>query len=74
MMNEKDIAETAYKNGFNEGFRQGIMQPIKTLHGELTKKEGRLVYCSECKYQYDCERTYLGACTDGKEWGDKDEL
>ena len=29
----------------------------------------KYVECQNCKYQYDCERTYLGGCTDGKEWG-----
>lgn len=27
--------------------------------------------CKNCKDMYDCERTYLGGCTDGKEWEDK---
>ncbi len=26
------------------------------------------IECKDCAYQYDCERTYLGGCTDGKEW------
>lgn len=33
----------------------------------------KYVECQNCKYQYDCERTYLGGCTDGKEWEEEDE-
>ena len=34
----------------------------------------KYVECQNCKYQYDCERTYLGGCTDGEEWSeDEDE-
>lgn len=29
--------------------------------------------CHNCRYQYDCERTYLGGCTDGQEWGNEDD-
>lgn len=25
------------------------------------------VECYNCNYKWDCERTYLGGCTDGKE-------
>lgn len=28
----------------------------------------KYVECQNCKEQYDCERTYLGGCTDGKQW------
>lgn len=28
----------------------------------------KYVDCHNCQNQYDCERTYLGGCTDGKEW------
>ena len=28
----------------------------------------KYVNCKDCKEQYDCERTYLGGCTDGKAW------
>lgn len=31
----------------------------------------KYVDCHNCKEQYDCERTYLGGCTDGKEWEEK---
>ena len=31
----------------------------------------KYVECHNCKEQYDCERTYLGGCTDGKEWEEK---
>lgn len=34
----------------------------------------RYVDCHNCKYMYDCERTYLGGCTDGEEWEDDNEL
>ena len=32
---------------------------------------GKYVECQNCQEQYDCERTYLGGCTDGKEWEEK---
>lgn len=28
----------------------------------------KYVECENCKKMYDCERTYLGGCTDGEEW------
>ncbi len=31
----------------------------------------KYVECQNCQEQYDCERTYLGGCTDGKEWKEK---
>lgn len=31
----------------------------------------KYVNCKDCKEQYDCERTYLGGCTDGKAWEKK---
>ena len=31
----------------------------------------KYVECQNCQEQYDCERTYLGGCTDGKEWEEK---
>lgn len=37
---------------------------------ELTCNNCKLVECNNCKHQYDCERTYLGQCTDGEEWGE----
>lgn len=30
-----------------------------------------VVECNDCKNVYDCERTYLGGCTDGEKWEDK---
>ena len=36
----------------------------------IKAKARRLVECHNCKHQYDCERTYLGQCTDGEEWGE----
>lgn len=33
----------------------------------------QLVDCYDCKHMYDCERTYLGACTDGEEWSEEDD-
>ena len=38
----------------------------------IKAKERRLVECHNCKHQYDCERTYLGQCTDGEEWGEEE--
>ncbi|MBQ9113890.1 MAG: hypothetical protein IJY05_03100 [Clostridia bacterium] len=32
---------------------------------------GKYIDCKDCQNQYDCERTYLGGCTDGKEWENK---
>ena len=34
---------------------------------------GKYVECHNCENQYDCERTYLGGCTDGQEWSEKTE-
>ena len=33
----------------------------------------KYVECKDCKEQYDCERTYLGGCTDGKKWEEENE-
>ena len=33
----------------------------------------KYVDCHKCQYMYDCEYTYLGGCTDGKEWEDDNE-
>ena len=33
----------------------------------------KYVECFNCQYMYDCERTYLGGCTDGKEWSEDEE-
>ena len=30
--------------------------------------KNKLVDCYNCKNQYDCDKTYLGCCTDGEEW------
>ena len=30
----------------------------------------KIIECKDCKNIYDCERTYLGGCTDGEEWTD----
>lgn len=27
-----------------------------------------LVNCHNCRFMYDCERTYLGGCTEGEEY------
>ena len=32
---------------------------------------GKYIDCKDCQEQYDCERTYLGGCTDGKKWEEK---
>ena len=34
---------------------------------------GKYIECHNCKYQYDCDRTYLGGCTDCEEWGEEEE-
>ena len=36
-------------------------------------EKNNLVECVNCKYHYDCERTYLGGCTDGEEWENEKE-
>ena len=28
----------------------------------------KFIECKNCTNIYDCERTYLGGCTDGEEW------
>ncbi len=28
----------------------------------------KYIECINCKYVYDCDRTYLGGCIDGEEW------
>ena len=33
----------------------------------------KYIECFNCKYMYDCERTYLGGCTDGEEWSEDEE-
>lgn len=33
----------------------------------------KLIKCKDCKNIYNCERTYLGGCTDGEEWTDTPE-
>ena len=33
----------------------------------------KYIECINCKYVYDCERTYMGGCTDGKEWSEDEE-
>ena len=37
------------------------------------KINDKVVVCTECRKIYECGRTYLGGCTDGKRWGDDDE-
>lgn len=32
------------------------------------KSGTKYVECKDCENMYDCERTYLGGCTDGKKW------
>lgn len=34
--------------------------------------ENKIVKCEGCIYMYQCERTYLGGCTDGEEWSKKE--
>ena len=34
---------------------------------------GKYINCHNCQNHYDCERTYLGGCTDGKEWENETE-
>lgn len=38
------------------------------------EKIDKYVDCQNCEYQYDCDKTYLGGCTDGKEWGEEKEI
>ena len=37
---------------------------------EITGEKGSYIDCHKCKHRYDCERTYLGGCTDGEEWSE----
>jgi hypothetical protein len=32
-----------------------------------------MIECKDCQYQYDCERTYLGCCSDGKPFEEDEE-
>lgn len=34
----------------------------------------KMVKCEDCVYMYRCERTYLGECDVGVEWGDCQEV
>ena len=34
----------------------------------------KYIYCRNCQNQYDCERTYLGGCTDGEPWEEEKGL
>jgi hypothetical protein len=36
-------------------------------------KTNKFVKCYECKNAWDCERNYLGGCTDGEEWNEEKE-
>ena len=33
----------------------------------------KIVKCENCIYMYHCERTYLGGCDTGVEWGEEKE-
>ena len=33
----------------------------------------KIVNCEDCIYMYHCERTYLGGCDTGVEWGAANE-
>lgn len=33
----------------------------------------KYIECFGCKYMYECDRTYLGGCTDGEEWNDEED-
>lgn len=33
----------------------------------------KYVDCHNCQNQYDCEKTYLGGCTNGQEWAQREE-
>lgn len=35
---------------------------------------GKYIDCKDCQNQYDCERTYLGGCTDGKEFEEEKKV
>ena len=32
-----------------------------------------IIECKDCKNMYDCEHTYLGGCTNGKEWEEESQ-
>lgn len=36
-------------------------------------KTDKYIECNNCKNIWDCERTYLGGCTDGEEWNEEKE-
>ena len=47
-MNEHDIAELSYKNGYDQGYKDGQQSTIK--RGQwLINCDGYYPYCSECK-------------------------
>ena len=43
---------------------------IDEIAKEITGEKGGYIDCHRCKHRYDCERTYLGGCTDGEEWSE----
>ena len=53
--------------------RASLLEKLKNavVRLDVDNADG-LVECHNCKYQYECERTYLGGCTDGKEWEEDD--
>ena len=74
---EKSITNNEFYVVINETFYITITE--KTFeelaqHLGMSIKEQSLKYidCKDCKYMYDCERTYLGGCTDGAEWEEND--
>ena len=53
--------------------RASLLEKLKKAVVRLDiDNAGGLVDCHNCKYQYECERTYLGGCTDGKEWEEEE--
>ena len=49
---------------------EGFFDNFVALYKAGDKRVSKIIDCKDCKYQYDCERTYLGGCTDGKRWED----
>ena len=52
-----------------------IKKRIKPLIDFRDKIKIQRMYlpCYDCAMHYDCERTYLGGCTDGKKWEEQNE-
>lgn len=62
----KQIDMKCTKWAIDEGFFDNFVALYKAGY----KRASKIIECKDCQYQYYCERTYLGGCTDGKEWND----